>query len=147
MKRSFLPLRTYLGVCLAVFGLSNAAFAHQHTHKSATSPAVPTEAASKASVTKTTNFGRCEITILNYTYESFDVYGRFDDGSALESFRIYPKDEPHYINLYYYGYCHAGMDLSIYDTQGRLLHGRYTYAGEVLKVKYSNNNQLQIERS
>lgn len=55
----------------------------------------------------------CEIEIINHSRHDVRVFGVFDDGTALQPFTVYDYDAPHYISLFYYGYCHDGMDLYI----------------------------------
>lgn len=55
--------------------------------------------------------GYCEIEISNRSFEDVRVYGVFDDGLSMDPFNVYSFEAPHYISLFYYGYCHDGMDL------------------------------------
>lgn len=79
--------------------------------------------------------GYCEIEIINQSYQDVRVYGVFDDGTSLVPFNVYAFEAPHYISLYYYGYCHAWMDLDI-DTlwSGRHLYSGYTRVGSSISV-------------
>lgn len=78
--------------------------------------------------------GYCQIEIINGSNNRIRVYGSFDDGVPLVPFDIYPRDYPHYIDLYYYGYCHSMMNLYIDDGFGYHLYGGYTEVGTSLYV-------------
>lgn len=68
----------------------------------------------------------CEIEILNHSFDDVEVYGVFDDGSNLNPFIAYRFDAPHYISLYYSGYCHEGMRLRMQTTEGHFIYSGYT---------------------
>lgn len=83
----------------------------------------------KASPSMQANYaGLCEIEIINSSFDDVRVRGVFDDGYPLWPFVIYSYESPHYISLYYDGYCHYGMDLFI-DTyyDGYPIYSGYTY--------------------
>jgi len=121
-----MKLKAFFLVCF--LGLSAPLFAaNQHVHANAQGTTEPS--AQQAADSKKVKMGwpgYCEIEIINHSYDDVRVYGVFDDGIALEPFSIYSYESPHYISLYYYGYCHAGMDLYI-DT----FYGAHVYAGYV----------------
>lgn len=60
--------------------------------------------------------GYCQLEVLNTLPVAFYVNGQFDDGSYLPPFYVNPYEPPHYISLYYHGYCHQSMQLSITTT-------------------------------
>ena len=119
-----MKLRTLVFVCL--FGLFSPLFAaNQHAHvktEGVSEQAVKSQAAAK----NLSWPGYCEIEIINHSYSDVRVFGVFDDGVSLEPFNIYSYESPHYISLFYYGYCHDGMDLYI-DT----FNGSHVYSGYV----------------
>jgi hypothetical protein len=121
-----MKLRNLVFVCL--LGLFSPLFAaNKHLHAGAEVENQATNVnASSASQTKFGWPGYCEIEIINNSYDDVRVYGVFDDGIALEPFNVYSYESPHYISLYYYGYCHNGMDLYV-DT----FYGAHVYAGYV----------------
>lgn len=87
--------------------------------------------------------GYCEIEILNHSYRDVRVNGVFDDGIALAPFTIYSFESPHYISLFYYGYCHDGMDLYIDDFYGNPVFSGYVRRYTSIRVVPSNNGKLQ----
>ena len=118
-----------LGICL---GLSVGVFAeNHHQHPQAT----PQEQQDNATNGKVASWaGYCEIEIINNSYEDVSVYGIFDDGSTVGPFNIYSFEAPHYISLYYYGYCHSGMDLYIDSWSGYHLYAGYTPRRTTIRV-------------
>ncbi len=109
-----------------LMGLSAPLFAaNKHVHANAQDTAPTVTEQSKAQ-SKMGWPGYCEIEIINHSYDDVRVYGIFDDGVALSPFSVYSYESPHYISLYYYGYCHSGMDLYI-DT----FYGDHVYSGYV----------------
>ena len=91
--------------------------------------------------------GYCEIEIINRSYEDVRVYGVFDDGYPMEPFTIYSFEGPHYISLYVYGYCHAGMDLYIDTWSGYHLYAGYTPRRRSIRIVPYLSNQLKAEIS
>lgn len=107
-----------------LMGLSAPLFAaNQHFHTSMPAPVV---ADGVNAQNKMGWPGYCEIEIINHSYDDVRVYGVYDDGVGLAPFTIYSYESPHYISLYYYGYCHSGMDIYI-DT----LYGAHVFSGYV----------------
>ena len=104
--------------------MSSIVMAEQHAHPNL-NPNDQSQQASKNSK-QMTYPGSCEIELLNHSSYDVRVNGVFDDGISLIPFNIYSYDAAQYISLYYYGYCHDGMDLYI-DT----FFGTSVYAGYV----------------
>jgi hypothetical protein len=119
MKFKTLALAFLMGLSAPLFA------ANKHFHSSAENATSETTEQTKAQ-TKMGWPGYCEIEIINHSYDDVRVYGVYDDGVALNPFTVYSYESPHYISLYYYGYCHSGMDLYI-DT----LYGAHVYSGYV----------------
>ena len=72
--------------------------------------------------------GNCEIEIINQSGEAVRIYGSFDDGSNLRSFIVDAADESsHYISLYYYDYCHTGMEIYIDRLDGGNRYSGYMH--------------------
>lgn len=118
----------------SVFSLSFANTQHQH-------PAVEQTNKIKASVTSP---GYCEIELINLTNNYVTVTGLFDDNVSLTPFTIMPYDAPHYISLYYYGYCHNGMYLDL-RANGSLLYSKYTVVNTTLRVvPYADKLKTEI---
>ncbi len=78
--------------------------------------------------------GYCEIEIINQSYDDVRVNGTFDDGSPLQSFTIYSYEAPHYVSLFYYGYCHYGMNLYIDSYYGYNLYSGYTTRESTVRI-------------
>ncbi len=90
--------------------------------------------------------GYCEIEVINDSYTSVRVYGVFDDGVMLRPFTIYTYEYPHYISLYYYGYCHYGMDLYVDTLSGYRLYAGYTTANTTIHiVPYMMKEKPKVE--
>lgn len=92
--------------------------------------------------------GYCEIEIINNSCYNVRVYGVFDDGEVLRSFKVYAHEYPHYISLYYYGYCHYGMDIYIDTTRGYRIYSGYTRLGETIYISsymYAGSQKLNAE--
>jgi len=89
--------------------------------------------------------GYCEIEIINLSFDDVTVYGQFDDGEILEPFNVYSFESPLYIPLYYYGYCHAGMNLSINTFRGDYIYSGYVPTGMSIRIVPYLANQLKVE--
>lgn len=92
--------------------------------------------------------GYCEIEIVNNSDYTVRVFGIFDDGSELSAFRIYPHEYAHYISLYYYGYCHYGMDLYIETLRGYRVYSGYARRYDTIYISsymYANNPNISIK--
>ncbi|KTD18846.1 Uncharacterised protein [Legionella lansingensis] len=138
-----MKLKSLLFVCC--LGLLTSAFAdNRHLHPQANSPTANTAGAK--SVAKGAKLpGYCEIEIINSSYDHVRVYGVFDDGKSLTPFNVYSYEGPHYIDLFYYGYCHAGMNLWIDTFSGYRIYGGYTYVNSTVRVVPYLNKQLKVE--
>lgn len=128
MKFKTFVLATLLGLCSPLFAAENK---HVHADAQATTNTAP---ASKAAANKLGWPGYCEIEIINHSYDDVRVYGVFDDGIALQPFTVYSYESPHYISLYYYGYCHDGMDLYIDTTYGAHVYSGYVRRYSTIRV-------------
>lgn len=91
--------------------------------------------------------GYCEIEIVNNSYDDVRVFGVFDDGSSLQPFNVYSYESPHYISLYYYGYCHSGMDIYIDTFRGMRIYGGYTQTNSTIRIEPFFGNQLKANVS
>lgn len=78
--------------------------------------------------------GYCQIEVINDSYSDVRVYGMFDDQSSMEPFNIRSYDSPHYINLYYYGSCHPGMNVNITTMYGYPLYNSFTSVHKTVRV-------------
>lgn len=100
-------------------------------------------AASQTAATKAMAPGFCEIEIINDSYDNLTVYGEFDDRTLLVPFNIYRYDTPHYIDLYYYGYCHSSMMLTITTFGGYRVYSGYAPVEHTIRIVPSMNNQVK----
>lgn len=92
--------------------------------------------------------GYCEIEIVNDSHYTVRVTGIFSDGSDLEPFIIYPHEYPHYISLYYYGWCHYGMDIYIETLGGYRVYSRYTRRYDTIYITsdiHASNPSMSIK--
>lgn len=129
-----MKLRSWVLGCFVC--LSSSAFAaNQHIHPQAKSPSLVTWA------------DGCEIEIVNRSYADVNVFGIFDDGTPLEPFNIYSFELPHYISLYYNGYCHAGMELDIDTFGGEHVYAGYVSGGSTVRIVSYFLNQVKAELS
>ncbi len=120
-----MKFKTYLLALLMGFSAPMLAAGNKHMHENAQNSAVN----SSQQTTQPSKMGwpgYCEIEVINHSFSDVRVYGVFDDGIALQPFTVYSFESPHYISLYYYGYCHNGMDLYV-DT----VYGQSVFAGYV----------------
>jgi hypothetical protein len=117
-----------IGCLIAFFSNAYADNHHVHPEKGDTAPEnqVPSIKAKYA--------GFCEIEIINQSYDDVRVNGVFDDGMSLEPFTIYSYESPHYISLYFYGYCHYGMNLYIDSFYGYNLYSGYTTRESTIRI-------------
>ncbi len=124
--------------CFSFFGALFAA--NQHVHPQAAN------GGDVKSANKSVSWpGYCEIEIVNQSYEQVRVFGIFDDGSSLPPFNIYMNDAPHYISLYYYGYCHSGMNLYVDTLDGYSVYSGYTPTNTTIRVVPYLTNQVKAE--
>ena len=82
---------------------------------------------------KTKYFG-CDIEIINDSYSSVVVSGYYDDRLPLIPFRIYSFEFSHYIDMFYSGYCHAWMYLTIETFDGYPIFSNYVYTGSTIHI-------------
>ena len=135
MKLRSLVFGLCVSLCSSVFA------ANQHLHPQANNT-------DKAPQDKKVSYpGFCEIEIINRSFEHVSVYGVFDDGASLEPFNVYSFESPHYISLYYYGYCHSGMNLFINTFDGDYLYSGYTPTGTTIRIVPYLAKQLKVELS
>lgn len=76
----------------------------------------------------------CEIEINNYSFHDVQVFGVFDTGVALTPFIIHSFESPHYISLFYFGYCHAGMNIHINTYAGDVVYSAYTIPHTIIRI-------------
>lgn len=87
--------------------------------------------------------GYCEIEIINDSYSNVSVYGTLDNGSIVD-FNVFRYDEPHYISLYYYSYCHRGMYLTIQDRYG-IVYSGWTRVDSTVRIVPSLIRGVNVE--
>lgn len=123
-----MKLKSLLFVVLVCF-FSSLFAANTHLHPKA-------DAGEKKSTAKGMMYpGRCEVEIINDSYTDVYVYGTFDDNTYID-FSIYRYEAPHYISLFYYGYCHSGMYLDIRSPYGIVYSGWTSVDSTVHIVPY-----------
>lgn len=102
----------------------------------------------KASATQSTKANVfCGIEIMNNSQYSVHVSGVFDDNARLGDFDVFPYEAPHFIDLFYYGYCHASMYINIQSNvyPYSILYQGQTSAGSTLRIYNSLSNSVQVE--
>lgn len=131
-----MKLIAWIGLCC--LGLGSSVFAgNRHTYPE-TNNSVNQLVASDVKWTD-----GCEIEIVNRSYVDVRVFGVFDDGTTLEPFNIYSFESPHYISLFYNGYCHAGMDLDMDTIRGYHVYSGYTRRGSTVLLLPDSLNQAK----
>lgn len=131
-------------VLLLALGLGQTALASNNIHSHPSVQANPATAAAKKAMMP----GYCEIEIINDSNAPILVGGRFDDGSYLPQFSMYPHEIPQYITLYYGNYCHAGMDIYISNAiSGAPIYSGYTYTGATVRIVPYLQNQVTAKVS
>lgn len=87
---------------------------------------------------------------INDAYTNVTVYGRYDDGVPMIPFNIYSGEYTHYIDLYYNGYCHSGMYLSIVTFSGYTVFSGYVFSGDTLHIvpyAQGKNPKVKVEKT
>lgn len=108
--------------------ISNAFAANLHLHPNI-------NAADKESAPKATMYpGYCQIEVINNSSNYVRVSGIFDDSTYLDPFTVFAFEAPHYISLYYYGYCHSGMNISILSAYGALVYSGWTDVHSTIRI-------------
>lgn len=75
----------------------------------------------------------CDIQVINQTNRKLEVNGIFDNGNRILPFVLYPSYS-NTINLFYYGYCHAGMEIYVDTFEGYRVYGGYTAVNNVVRI-------------
>lgn len=135
MKLKTLIFGLCVGLCSSVFAVSQTPLAQANK----ADDRVPSKNVSYP--------GYCEIEIINNSFDDIRVYGVYDDGATMIPFNMYSFEAPHYIPLYYYGYCHAGMNLYIDTFSGYHVYAGYTERRTTIRVVPYLANQLKAEVS
>lgn len=78
--------------------------------------------------------GYCEIEIINDSYTDVFVSGLFDDDSYLDDFTIYRYERPHYVSLFYYNYCHRGMNLTVRTPYYGVIYSGWTPTSSTVRI-------------
>jgi hypothetical protein len=123
-------------------GLLSSGYAdNRHAHSQANNTNADVKTAAKGAMTP----GFCEIEIINDSFDDVHVSGVFDDGEVLIPFNIYSFAGPHYIDLFYDGYCHAGMTLYVDTFSGSRVYAGYTPIHSTIHVVPFLGNQAKVE--
>lgn len=126
-----------LGLCVSISSSLFAGAPHLHPQANSTDKQSPAKGLTYA--------GYCDIEIINNSFDDVRVYGVFDDGSSLYPFNVYSWDAPASISLYYYGYCHSGMDLYINTFSGVPIYAGYTPRSSTIYITPFLRNQVKAE--
>ena len=135
MKLRLVVLGLCVSLCASLFAGNQHGYPEENSASTASSPK------------KVSWPGYCEIEVINNSYDDVRVYGVFDDGVLLQPFNIYSFEAAHYISLFYYGYCHAGMNLYIDTWSGYHVYSGYTPIRTTIHVVPYLTNQLKAEIS
>lgn len=128
-------------LCFGMLTQTFAANVHFHPSQEAT-------ATVKQNQQSPENRPQCSIRIVNNSGSNAHVTGVFTDGSRI-GFNIYRNDPPHDISLFYHGYCHNSMKITISTPYDGIVYSEWTQVGEVLYVvrNLHNANQLKVDVS
>ncbi len=130
-----------------VFALFNPAFAEALNHHGYSQ--IPTQSsnlAPNATDVKPKIFGNCFIEIVNDSFSNVTIYGRFpDEGVPLIPFDVYSYEYSHWIDMFYNGYCHSGMYLSIVTFTGYNIFSGYIFTGSTIHIIPSLKNHFKVE--
>ena len=128
--------------CLSLMGSLHAENRHLH-------PKADVNNANSTAAKNARMPGYCEIEVINSSFENVTVYGTFDDGSVMAPFNIYSYEAPHYISLYYYGYCHRDMYLDIIGYRGNHIYSGYTPTESTVRIVpyLANQAKAQIQKN
>lgn len=126
-------------VILALF-FSQITFALQASYHQRDNSRPPTAAHDKVSI-----FGGCYIEVINDSFSNVTVYGRYDDGIPLIPFDVYSYEYSHLIDMFYDGYCHSGMYLSIVTFSGYAIFSGYVFTGSSLHVVPGLSGKVALE--
>lgn len=132
--------KAILGSLLAFVSIANADNVHQYPESNTVANTAKTTEAMKPKYP-----GYCQIEIINNSFSDVRVSGIFDDGTPLYPFTVYSFESPHYISLYYYGYCHAGMTLYIDNYYGYNIYSGYTLTDSTVRIYPFLKNQAKAE--
>ncbi|MCX7114863.1 MAG: hypothetical protein NTW08_02980 [Gammaproteobacteria bacterium] len=90
-------------------------------------------------------FGNCYVEIVNDSFSHVTVYGRYDDGVPLVPFDVYSYEYSHWIDMFYNGYCHSGMYLSVVTFSGYTIFSGYVFTGSTIHIVPSMGNKFKVE--
>jgi hypothetical protein len=90
-------------------------------------------------------FYSCDVEVVNDSFSNITVYGRYDDGVPLIPFNVYSYEYSHYVDLFYNGYCHSGVYLSVVTFSGYAIFSGYVFAGSTLHVVPSIAGKMKVE--
>jgi hypothetical protein len=103
--------------------------------------------ADKPSMSKGVNYpGYCEIEVINDSYSDAHIYGTFDDHSNTK-FDVPRYDSAHYINLFYYFYCHDGMFITIETNAGGVIGWGWVDTNTTVRIVPYLKNKAKVEFS
>jgi hypothetical protein len=135
-----MKIKSMLFVCC--LGLLSSSFAdNRHVHPQKNNLNTSVQAATKGALTP----GFCEIEIINNSFDNVRVSGVFDDGDPILPFNMYSFEAPHYVDLFYDGYCHAGMTLYIDTFSGYRVYAGYTPTHSTVTVAAALTKQPKVE--
>ena len=76
--------------------------------------------------------GHCQIELVNDSHESITVHVTFDDGTPIV-FQMHSLDSPHYVDLFFHGYCHSRAHVTVSDWKHILYHN-YTNVQSTIRI-------------
>ncbi|KTD53049.1 hypothetical protein Lqui_0004 [Legionella quinlivanii] len=126
---------------VSCFGLLGSSYAENH-HVYPKADAVQAQASTQKGAMLP---GYCEIEVINSSFDNVTVYGTFDDGTTLTPFDVYTFESPHYIDLFYYGYCHKTMYLDIVTFSGYHIYSGYTRVNSTVRIVPYLNKQPKFK--
>jgi hypothetical protein len=77
----------------------------------------------------------CQIEVVNDSHESVTAHVTLDDGTPVV-FQMQRYDRPHYVDLFYNGYCHSHAYVTISDGKHVLYSGHTNVHSTIRIVPY-----------
>lgn len=130
-----------------LFVVSFSLFSHVYAANVHTHP--KTDTTDKNAVAKGLTYpGYCQIEIINDSFSDVHVSGTYDDNAPVD-FYVYRYEAPHYINMFYYGYCHSSMYLTIQSVQWpyQTLYSNWTSVDSTVRLVSFLNKEVKAEVS
>ena len=76
----------------------------------------------------------CSIEIINNRHDTASVLVRYDDGSTVHML-VHAFDAPHYVSLFYHGYCRSGAHVRVETLPHHIvIYDRWTHVDSTVRM-------------